>query len=253
MRYVFITGAASGIGLATAKLFAQRGWFVGLYDINQEGLKAAINEAVFNNACHGLIDVTDRDSVAGALQHFSKHSDGNMHLLVNNAGVLTAGDFSKIDANLHDKMIDINVKGLTNVAHGSFEYLKQTPRSAVVNLCSASSIFGIPQLAVYSASKFYVNGLTQALNIEWAKHDIRVTCVKPPLVNTGMGQEVHSVLGTKMAVDLEPHDVSLAIYDAVYGRKLGYVLTINGKLWAAVDKILPDLARRRLTSWLTDA
>ncbi len=251
MRYVFITGAASGIGLACAKLFAQRGWFVGLYDINQQLLNDVYTSESFEHACIGYIDVTDRTSIKSALQDFSKYSNDQMHLLINNAGVLSAGSFSEIKATAHEQMIDINTKGLTNVAQACFQMLKQTPASAVVNLCSASSIYGIPNLAVYSATKFYVNGLTQALNIEWAPHDIRVTCVKPPLVNTGMGQEVHSALETRMNVDLEPCDVAASVFDAVYGRKLGYVLTRKAKLWAGLDKVLPDLGRRYLVSWLS--
>ena len=74
MKTVFITGAAAGIGLATARSFAADGWFVGLYDINQERVSQLLNSPAFTNACGGFCDVSDRDSIAAALQDFSKHS-----------------------------------------------------------------------------------------------------------------------------------------------------------------------------------
>lgn len=251
MKTLFITGAAHGIGLETAKRFAAQGWFVGLYDINQPALEELLASKDFPNACGQYCDVTQRDSVAAALAHFSEQTQGRLDLLVNNAGVLSSGKFEDIEAQAHDLIIDVNVKGLTTVAHCAFELLKQTPGATLVNLCSVSSVHGLPLLAVYSASKFYVNGLTEALHIEWAAHDIRVTSVKPPVVNTAMGHQLDPKLTQKMAMDMEPAHVAEAIQLAAEGNRIGYVLGTSAKLWAFVDKILPERARRALTSYLT--
>jgi NAD(P)-dependent dehydrogenase (short-subunit alcohol dehydrogenase family) len=250
MKTIFITGAASGIGLATAKRFASQGWFVGLYDINSDGVQALLDGGDFPQACGSYCDVTQRSSIREALAHFSSHTDGRLDVLVNNAGVLSSGAFEEIAPEAHDLIIDINVKGLTTVAQEAFPLLKQTPGSTLVNLCSVSSVHGIPMLAVYSASKFYVNGLTEALHIEWAQHDIRVTSVKPPIVNTAMGHSLDPKITQRMSVDLEPEHVAEAIERAVGGKRIGYLLGTSARLWGFIDKFLPESGRRRLVKYL---
>ena len=252
MKTLFITGAAHGIGLATAKHFAAQGWFVGLYDINKDGLEALLASGEFPNACARYCDVTRRDSIEEAFADFSSHTDGRLDLLVNNAGVLTSGNFEDIDPQAHDLIADVNIKGLTAVAQVAFPLLKQTPGAAMVNLCSVSSIHGLPLLAVYSASKFYVNGLTEALGIEWAKYDIRVTAVKPPLVNTKMGHSIRPELMGKFSVDMEPEEVAAAIQRAAEGKRTGYLLGGTSKAWGWLDKHLPEAGRRRLARYLTN-
>ena len=251
MKTLFITGAAQGIGLATARHFAAKGWFIGLYDINNEKLETLLASGDFPNACAQHCDVTQRSSIEAALNHFSSHTNGRMDVLVNNAGVLSSDNFEDIAAQDHDRMIDINIKGLTSVAQAAFPLLKQTPGAAMVNLCSASSIHGLPLLAVYSASKFYVNGLTEALHIEWAPHDIRVTSVKPPLVNTAMGHSLRPELMTKLSVDMQPEYVAEAIDMAVSGKRMGYALGTSTRLWSFADKLLPESGRRWLVRHLT--
>lgn len=251
MKTVFITGAAHGIGLATAKRFASQGWFVGLYDINQEGLDKLLDSGDFPNACAHYCDVTQYASIQEAMEHFSGHTGGRLDLLVNNAGVLSSGKFEEIAAKDHNLMVDVNIKGLTSVAQAAFHLLKQTDGASLVNLCSVSSIHAVPLLTVYSASKYYVNGLTEALHIEWAPHDIRVTSVKPPVVNTAMGHQLDPKLTSKMAMDMEPDHVAEAIQLAAEGKRVGYILGSSTKLWGWLDKFLPEFGRRALVRYLT--
>jgi NAD(P)-dependent dehydrogenase (short-subunit alcohol dehydrogenase family) len=251
MKTIFITGAAHGIGLATARRFASQRWYVGLYDINTEALDTLLGSDEFPNACGQYCDVTDRASVEAALQHFAGNTDGRLDILVNNAGVLSSGKFEEIEPDAHDLIIDVNVKGLTHVAQAAFPLLKQTPGSTLVNLCSVSSVHGIPLLAVYSASKFYVNGLTEALHIEWAPYDIRVTSVKPPIVNTAMGHQLDPRLTQKLGVDMESDHVAEAIQMAAEGKRIGYLLGTSARLWGWVDRLLPERGRRALVRYLS--
>lgn len=251
MKTLFITGAAHGIGLATARRFADQGWFVGLYDINSEQLTTLLASGEFPNACGKHCDVTQLDSINAALEHFAGHTSGRLDLLVNNAGVLSSGKFEEIDAASHDLIIDVNIKGLTHVAQAAFPLLKQTAGATLVNLCSVSSVHGIPLLAVYSASKYYVNGLTEALNIEWAPYDIRVTSVKPPIVNTAMGHQLSPQLTKKLGVDMEAGHVAEAIQMAAEGKRVGYLLGTSARLWGLVDRLLPESGRRALVRYLT--
>ncbi|MEH6581240.1 MAG: SDR family oxidoreductase [Halioglobus sp.] len=252
MKTLFITGAANGIGLATARRFAAQGWFVGLYDIDREGLETLLASGEFPSACGQYCDVTDRGSIDEAFAHFSSHSGGRLDLLLNNAGVLSSGKFEEISPQANDRMVDINVKGLTNVAQAAFPLLRDTPGATLINLCSVSSVHGIPLLAVYGASKFYVNGLTEALNLEWAAYDIRVTSVKPPIVNTAMGHQLDPKLTKKLSADMEPQDVAEAIQVALEGKRSSYLLGTIARLWSLADKLLPDSGRRWLVRHLVD-
>lgn len=251
MKTILITGAAHGIGLATAKRFAAQGWFVGIYDINTEGVEQLLASGEFPNACGAYCDVTDTDSIRAMYEHFTTHTDGCLDLLINNAGVLSAGPFEEIDHKQHDLIADVNVRGATNTLQLAFPLLKQTPGATVVNLCSASSIHGIPKLAVYSASKFYVNGLTEALHLEWKPHDIRVTSVKPPVINNPMGLAVADELPQKLGMDLKSEDVAEHIQRAYEGRGTSFPMGGATKVWYWLDKLLPNALRHPLTKFLT--
>ncbi len=251
MKTVFITGAAQGIGLATARHFAANGWFVGLYDINLDDLNKLKDSGTFPNACIEYCDVTKRDSIEKAVTHFAQHTENKMDLLVNNAGVLKSGNFEQNEPIEHDRIIDVNIRGFTHLAQISFNYLRQTPDSAMVGLCSVSSIHGLPLLAVYSASKFYVDGLSEALSIEWAKYGIRVASIKAPMVNTQMGNSLRPELMTKFSVDMQPDEVAEAVLLAYEGERTSYILGTSSKVWAWFDKHLPNSMRHRLVQFLT--
>ena len=87
MKAIFITGAAQGIGLAIARLFAEKGWLVGLYDINENLCKDHLRDPLLHRAVAGFCDVTDSDSVAAALAAFTDASGGKLDVLVNNGYV----------------------------------------------------------------------------------------------------------------------------------------------------------------------
>ena len=88
-KSVFITGAAQGIGLATATYFHRQGWFVGPYAINEKGLQSTHRQ--FTRSCYGVLDVRDEDAVANAFKEFSLQTGGQADVVVNCAGVLSSG------------------------------------------------------------------------------------------------------------------------------------------------------------------
>ena len=251
MKTVFITGAASGIGLATARRFASEGWFVGLYDIDAEAVDRLLAGGAFPAVCGGPCDVTDLESVEQAMAHFSGKTEGRMDVLINNAGVLTAGPFESVDPGAHEAMIRVNVLGLTQVAQAAYPLLKATPHSALLNLCSVSAMHGVPLLAVYSASKFYVNGLTQALRIEWAEHGIRVLSIKPPFVSTAMVEGMPEQLMKSFTVDYSPEQIADAIMQALAGSADSYLLGWKAKSLGFLAKVLPARLGRRVVMYLT--
>ena len=138
---VFITGAAAGIGRATALAFARRGYRVGAYDIELAGL-ASLREAITatgGDVAIGQLDVTDADDWAQQLDTFTGGSR-RLDILVNNAGVLSSGRFEDIPLQTQRRIVDVNVYGTMAGLHTAFPYLRDTAHAQVVNLCSASAI-----------------------------------------------------------------------------------------------------------------
>ena len=252
MKSILVTGAAQGIGYAIAQRFACAGWRVGLFDLNVERCEQHARSPEFPNAVAGFCDVTSRDSVEQALQQFLEATEGRLDVLVNNAGVLSAGAFADMSPAQINAMISVNIQGLTNVAHVAFPALRDTPGAVMVNLCSSSSIHGIQWLAVYSASKFYVNGLTQALNIEWEPFDIHVVSIKPPAINTSMGHALDERHLAKMKIANEPDDVADAVWSAVHRRPQHVLIGGATKVWYWLTKLLPAPAAKRLMKLLVD-
>jgi NAD(P)-dependent dehydrogenase (short-subunit alcohol dehydrogenase family) len=216
-RSVFITGAATGIGRATALLFARDGYLVGGYDIDESGLEvlAADIAAVGGRSVVGHLDVTDADEVAQRLGEFHEAAGDRLDVLVNNAGVLHAGLFEQLPIEKHHREIDINVKGVVNGLHAAFPYLKTTPGAVVVNLASASAIYGQAELANYSATKFYVRAITEALNLEWGRYGIRVIDMWPLYVNTAMTRDVKTGTTDSLGIRLTAQDIAENIVAAV--------------------------------------
>ena len=186
-KSIFITGAASGIGRATALRFAKEGWFIGIADVNREGSESLLNEIGGNGVILNL-DVTDAGQWADALKQFGDATGGTMDILFNNAGIAKGGWFEDVTLEDSHKVLDINLKGVVNGAYTSLSLLKAAAekhgRASIINTASVAGLVGGPKMAVYSATKFGVRGLTEALNYEFARHKISVTDIMPWFIST---------------------------------------------------------------------
>lgn len=247
MKTVFITGAAQGIGLAIARRFAAEGYKVGLFDINAARCEALLSEPEFENAVAGFCDVRESASIDQALATFSRATGGRLDVLVNNAGVLSSGEIMTHTESQVRAMVDVNVTGLTLVSCAAHKMLKETKGAMVINLCSASSIHGIPLLAVYSATKFYVDGITQALNLEWEGDDIYVTCIKPPVIDTEMGRSLDPRQIENMSWDIKPEVVASAVLEMTRRRKLHFILGSSTRSWHRLSRLFGMGVSRWLT------
>jgi NADP-dependent 3-hydroxy acid dehydrogenase YdfG len=216
-KSVFITGAAAGIGRATALTFARKGFVVGGYDIDEAGLKTLADEIedLGGKAVTGHLDVTDADEMAQRVREFAEAAGDRLDVMINNAGILRAGRFEEMDLGGHFKEIDINAKGVVNGLHAAFPHLQKTPNAVVVNLSSASAIYGQAELANYSATKFFVRGITEALDIEWNRHGIRVIAMWPLYVQTAMTDSIKTGTTDSLGIRLTAQDVADAIVAAV--------------------------------------
>ncbi|WP_396927922.1 SDR family oxidoreductase [Mycolicibacterium sp.] len=253
---VFITGAAAGIGRATALTFARNGYRVGAYDIDLDGLAGLREEivALGGDVVIGELNVTDADQWAARLREFTG-STGTLDILVNNAGVLTTGAFADVPLDVHRQMVDINVYGALAGLHAAFPFLRDTPRAQVVNMCSASAMYGQPELATYSATKFALRALTEALELEWRQYGIRVLALWPLFVKTAMTDGVETASTRSLGVNLQPEDVAAAVYSATHRRgrlaRVHYPVGRQTAVLAALSQVSPNWMQRLMTKTLT--
>lgn len=260
MKSVLITGGAAGIGRATAQKFADEGWLVGIFDVDSVGVQRALDE-IGESAIGGHLDVTDAEEWNEALAVFTAATGGTLDLLVNNAGILRGGRFAEQDlVRDHHLTIDINVKGVINGCYAAYPYLLATEGSGVINLCSASAIYGQAELATYSASKFAVRGLTEALELEWRKEGIRVQAVWPLFVDTAMTQDLKIGSTDTLGVNLTPADVADTIFAMAQERGLlGKVLPakvhtavgLPAKAMALASDLVPSFLSREVNKRIT--
>lgn len=183
-KSIFITGAASGMGLETARLFSKGGWFVGGYDVNLDGLKSLEAELGSENCVVRSLDVTDRADYGKAISKFSDATGGKMDLLFNNAGIGKGGFFDEQDFDDVLDVVNVNFIGVLIGIHAGVPLLKATPNSLCFTTSSSSATYGMPGIAVYSATKHAVKGLTEALSIELSRFGVRVADTLPGLIDT---------------------------------------------------------------------
>lgn len=247
-KSVFITGAAAGIGKAIAEKFASEGWFVGIFDVDGAGVSALQEQLGKGNATAAVLDVTDARAWAEAMENFFTAAGGRLDVLVNNAGILASGPYTDIPVTMHHKIVDVNVKGVMNGCHVALPYLRKTPGSRVINMASASAIYGQPELASYAASKFAVRGLTEGLDLEWQPLGVRVMAIWPLFVQTAMVTDMKAQSVKNMGVKLTPVDVARVVYKAASysgrGRPVHWTVGLQAGLFRKLVGMLPDAASR---------
>jgi NAD(P)-dependent dehydrogenase (short-subunit alcohol dehydrogenase family) len=185
-KVAVITGAGSGIGLATAQRLARDGVAVILADLNDtctEAAQAIRDEGGDARACRA--DVRDEHSVQ-ALFDFAVSELGAVDILVNNAGVVRLGRVTDTSAADWDYVLDTNLKGAFLCARAAITLMQDTDGGSIVNVASEQALIGAPELAAYCSSKGGVVQLTRALAVDHAIDNIRVNCVCPGPVSTPM-------------------------------------------------------------------
>lgn len=185
-KSIFITGAASGMGRETAKLFHDKGWFVGAFDVAVDGLKTLEQELGSDNCLIRRLDVTDKADFDAAVAAFAAETDGKMDLLFSNAGIGESGWFEDIPFEAALRVVQVNLVGVIASLYAALPLLKNTKGSLAFITSSSSATYGMPRIAVYSATKHAVKGLTEALSIEFARHGVRVADTLPGLIDTAI-------------------------------------------------------------------
>lgn len=171
-----VTGGASGIGLATALAFADKGAHVAVLDLKPETLT--------DDRLTGFVaNVADRDSVNTAITAVVEKF-GGIDIVVNNAGISAIGTVEELSDEDWARVLDINVTGMARVSAAALPHLRASQSAAIVNLCSIGALNGLPQRALYNASKGAVLSLTYAMATDHVREGVRVNAVSPGTVAT---------------------------------------------------------------------
>ncbi len=246
-KTIFISGAAAGIGRATAIRFASEGWFIGAFDLDEKGLGTLQSQLGERNCVTGPLNVTDGASVDAAFRRFTDATQGRLDVLFNCAGILYVGPFETMSREEHRRQIDVNVKGLVDCTAAAFPFLKNTPGARVISMSSASATYGIPDFATYSATKHAVRALTEGLNIEWEKYGIHVCDIMPPFVNTGMVKNASpSNMIKGLGVKLVAEDVAETVWQASQGTEIHWPVGGQFRTMWKLSGLFPEKVTRSL-------
>lgn len=179
-RYAIVTGAAAGIGLATARLFGRHGARLALIDLDGEraGQAAAeLRQGGVEASAHRA-DVSDEADVGRAFADILAGFGGKLHVLVNNAGIAQFGGMEEIGADAFQRVMAVNVTGTFLCSRAALPALRREG-GAIVNVASIAGLVGIARMPAYCASKAAVIGLTRQMAVDYAAAGVRVNCLCP--------------------------------------------------------------------------
>jgi NADP-dependent 3-hydroxy acid dehydrogenase YdfG len=255
-KAIFITGGGSGIGRAIAQYFAERGWFIGLGDIDTAGMKET-ERLIGNGFCYShKFDVRDRDAWDDALAAFAVAAGGRIDVMVNNAGIPLGGVLTDNTVGEIEKCLDINLKGVLFGAQAVYPYLKKTaPGSCLLNTSSAAGIYGTAGASVYSATKFGVRAITESLDGEWFEDGIKSRSLMPSFIDTPLLKHTPNA-ATNEAIETTVRgagleitpvlEVAQAAWDAVHGETLHTTVGKTAKKLAFASRWMPGRMRKQM-------
>jgi len=182
-KVAIITGAAKGIGFATAKRFAQEGAKVIIVDIGSEAIKAAVDQ--IPGAEGHVMNVTDRASIQSVVDEIIQRH-GRIDILINNAGITQDARLIKMTEAQFDTVIDVNLKGVFNCTQLVVPHMLEAGSGAIVNASSVVGLYGNFGQTNYAATKFGIIGFTKTWARELGSKGIRVNAVCPGFIATEM-------------------------------------------------------------------
>ena len=212
-KVVAITGAARGIGRATAQALLREGAKVAIGDLDAELAEQAATE-LGGGARGYFVDVVDKESFAEFVEAVERDL-GPLDVLINNAGIMLVGwPFAEEDDATTRRTVDVNLHGVLNGTKLALERMRPRRSGHIVNISSQAGNGGFPGGATYCATKFAVRGFSEAVRNELVLEElpIEVSCVMPTVVNTDLGSGLPATRGVKV---LQPEEVAAAIVEAL--------------------------------------
>lgn len=230
-KTAIITGASSGLGAASARALSEKGVRIVAAALDQQGLDAIVSElkGKGGEAVGRVSDVTNPEDMK-ALAQFAQDSFGSVDILINNAGLMLFSNWVDLATDDWEKMINVNIKGYLHGIAAVLPFMLQQKSGQILNMDSVAGHQVGPAAGIYSATKFFVQAMTESMRKELGvQHGIRVNTVSPGVINTGWADKVTDPAGRKAAQELNkiaisPDDIGRAV---VYALNQPENVTVN--------------------------
>ena len=252
-----VTGAASGIGRATAIALAREGCDLAISDVNELGLSETAAEVrkLGRRVRQDRVDVADKERMRMyAVDVFAEF--GKVNIVINNAGVTLAGDFEDVSLEDWEWIVGINFWGVIYGCKFFLPYLKQADEAHIVNLSSLFGLLGVPAQSSYCATKFAVHGLSEALWVELQQYGIGVTSIHPGGVRTNIAKSARAqdsklhaeAISVIERFSVPPERCAALIVSAIKKNKMRQLVTRETYLIDTVKRVWPALPQRALAA-----
>jgi short-subunit dehydrogenase len=243
-KTIVITGAARGIGYATAQALLARGARVIIGDRDLDVLESAVaGISSLGQVTGHPLDVTDKGSFAAFLDKARADGGGHIDVLINNAGVMPVGPFLEQSAQAIRSSIEVNLYGVLTGCQLVLPEMVKRRTGHIVNIASLAGMVAVPGQVVYAATKFGVVGLSSAMADEFAPQGVQITAVLPTFTNTEL---IAGTSPSSAQKPVEPAEIAAAIVKVLDKPKSRVSVPAWGKSFAAVATLLPDGGRRWL-------
>ena len=251
-KTIFITGAASGMGRETALLFAEKGWFVGAYDVNEAALTALSQEIGADKGLFQRLDVTEAADWQRAVAGFGEASGGRLDILFNNAGIAGGGLLDEQPWEQVMAIINVNLIGVLLGVRAGMGLLKATPGSLCLITASSSAIFGTAGISIYSATKHAVRGLTEALSIELKRYGVRAADLLPGLIDTALLTPTLRAMAPPEGMWrlVKPREVAETVWEAYGSDRMHWYIPEELRQFHAQVVAEPEVVREERTALL---
>ncbi|MFM9032856.1 MAG: SDR family oxidoreductase [Mycobacterium sp.] len=245
-RTIAITGAARGIGLATARALLERGARVVIGDRDVALQESAVAALGNSGPVSGYpLDVADAGSFAAFLDKARADGGGRIDVLVNNAGVMPVGPFLDHTEQAVRSAIEVNFYGVINGCRLVLPEMVRRGSGHIVNIASMAGMLAVPGQALYAGTKFAVVGLSTALADEFAPQGVRISCVMPSFTDTEL---ISGTVTGGMTKPVRPADIAAAVVRTLDRPRTAVSVPYPLRFIAAATAFLPPRGRR----WLSD-
>src|SRR6201996_5581301 len=243
-KTIVITGAARGIGYATAQALLARGARVVIGDRDLDVLESAVAGISSLGQITGHpLDVTDKESFAAFLDKARADGGGHIDVLINNAGVMPVGPFLEQSAQAIRSSIEVNLYGVLTGCQLVLPDMVKHRSGHIINIASLAGMVAVPGQVVYAATKFGVVGLSSAMADEFAPQGIKVTAVLPTFTNTEL---ITGTSPSTLQKPVEPAEIAATIVKVIDKPKTQVSVPANGRFIGIVAMLLSDRGRRWL-------